>query len=137
MKGIHAIGIIDKQAGTFEAVYLGGAFPGVKWRLSGEIRGMRISREIVIKGNVFLKNYNHMLDGRLCWEIIPIIGRGWVNRHERDGGRGRHSHGPGKALVHKTSLLGILSLERHLKTQGTDAPRGRSNSDASEPVFGA
>src|ERR1700686_3598295 len=59
---LRGIWILIEQAGTQEVVYTGRTCAGGEWNLTGEVGCLRISPEVMIEGNIFLENYDHVLD---------------------------------------------------------------------------
>src|SRR5260370_31050046 len=111
----------------------------MKWCFSCEIRRVRIRPEIMIKRDVLLEDHDDMLDWRLRRRIVFVASGCWVHGQKRHGRSGHNCHSPSKAVMHRKSLLGILSLEPQMQTQGADAlaeGRGLRGVTARFPAYG-
>src|SRR5260370_41173642 len=79
----------------------------------------------MIKRNVLLEDHDDMLDGRDSRRIVLVASGCWVHGQKRHGRSGHNCHSPSEAVMHRKSLLGILSLEPQMQTPGADALAGR------------
>src|SRR5437588_5994972 len=136
---IHSVGVVREQASALDAVDA----RGIIFRASEVLRaviillGVRIGSKVMIERNVLLEDHHNMLDRRLRGGAVFVLCRCRVHRKERHRRSGHNSQSSSKTLMHRKSLLGILSLETQIEIPKPDALAGRRGLEAVTACFPA
>ena len=95
VRHVRQVGVVGQQVRVYQIVNPGCARLGVKAGFTGRIGGLGISREVVIKRNVFLENDNDVLDGGTGSVITVVIMVMVVGKGRCTGAKGQ-CRGAGK-----------------------------------------